>query len=180
MTSFIEHYRDAMRNITGSCPPERTEVRYRLKEQRPGCAVPQALHDFDRLLDAAGDPDLEIRRRAVMWLVQPGRWATKAVPTLIKSLADDDDQTKWHAASALGEYCEQGYCEGMTDEAVAGLVECLASTPPDTIPLIMRSLSKFGSRASSALPALKQLENHESFLVGTAVADAILAITKQP
>jgi HEAT repeat protein len=96
------------------------------------------------------------------------------VPPLIRALNDSDELTRARAAISLGLLGQK------PEIAVPALIKNLSVTNGWRVPSsAAKALGRFGSRAASALPALKELAAHPDSRVRESVATAIQSIETQ-
>jgi len=97
-----------------------------------------------------------------------------AVPPLIRALNDSDEMTRARAATSLGLLGQK------PEIAVPALIKNLQETNGWRVPAsAAKGLSRFGTNAVAALPALKAIAEHRDSHVRESVAGAIQSIETQ-
>jgi HEAT repeat protein len=100
-----------------------------------------------------------------------GAQAEFAVPPMIRALSDSDELTRARAATSLGLLGQK------PEIVVPALIRNLAETNGWRVPVsAAKGLSRFGTNAGAALPALKAIAGHPDSRVREAVATAIQSI----
>ncbi|MFI4874575.1 MAG: HEAT repeat domain-containing protein [Blastopirellula sp. JB062] len=100
--------------------------------------------------------------------------ADKAVPALIKALASDNEELRWHAARALAEY------ETAAAPAVDALTKGLDDSDPEVRAYSAYALGEIGEKAMPAVPALIKKITDPEAIVRRAAMNAVRKLPTDP
>ena len=107
------------------------------------------------LAEALKDPDVEVRRSAVLSLSRIGPGAEPATSALVEALKDTDVEVRGPAAVALGRIGPKAA------GVVPGLIALLKDSDHDVRGAAALALARIGNPAASAVPALLELTGGE-------------------
>jgi HEAT repeat protein len=123
------------------------------------------------LVEALGDRNNVVRRRAAMSFVIMGRPAIGGVQALAKAVQDEDAEVRQAAAMALGRI-------GPAAPSTPALVQALKDREPRVRVVAATSLGMIGAR--EATPALTEAAHDGNPAVQKAAAEALLRLEGKP
>lgn len=123
------------------------------------------------LIEALDAEPTNIRFGAAMALESFPRQAKAVVPALIKALEDKSPDVRWRAARSLGALC------ALPEVSVPALATKVLDDPDSSVRnYAIMALGKFGSKAPSSAPTLREATNHPSSVTQHYARKALEAI----